>query len=153
MALAFACSPSTTPPVTTCVNAIAGPPDGSINPVPNWPSSSCNTQTLAAAVNQLIADAGACKQDSDCVFLTDGGAFVYDGFTSAFVNPVALANVELFEQNVEGMIQGFQDKCTPDGGGELINVGEQGSTPQGELCLSCFQGLCVANPPLPDAGS
>ncbi|HUB07614.1 MAG TPA: hypothetical protein VMB50_11460, partial [Myxococcales bacterium] len=91
MTTALACKPSTGNPTNTCVNAVAGVPDGSINPAGTW-TGSCSTGALEAAVNQLIADAGVCTEDSDCVFLTDGGPFVYHDYTEAYVNPIALSN-------------------------------------------------------------
>ena len=146
LCLSAACKPGSSVVDAGCINAIAGRPDGSYNQVCAW-NGTCTSTALQAAVDQLIGDAGECTEDTDCVFITDGGPYSFDHYSEAYVNPVAIQNVEALQAALENLICGYQQSipCT-DGGGELINLGVPSSTPQSSLCLQCYMGQCVANP-------
>jgi hypothetical protein len=104
-------------------------------------------------VNQLIGDAGVCRVDTDCVFLTDGGPYSYDGYTEDYVNPVSLPNVESFTTAVQGMICGYQNKCDAGGQPQIIQTGIPSNVPQSQYCLSCELGQCTPNQVFADSGS
>ncbi len=151
IAIALACSPSASNQPNTCVNAIAGPPDGSINVTCAW-TGACTDNALRAAVDQLIGDAGSCTEDGQCVYLTDGG-FSFNDYTEGFVNPVSVQNFESFTQTVQGLICGYQEVCDAGGQIQQITLGAPSIVPQAQTCLSCYQGQCVANQVFPDSGS
>lgn len=152
--LSFACKPTSGGFDGGCNQAVAGPPDGSVSP------TTCNTWTggcasgssdaLEAAIAQLVADAGACQQDSDCVFLTDGGPYEYGGVKVGSVQPVGAAQVVAFQNAIENLICSYNSQC--EDGGAQISLGVPNLTPQSQLCLSCAQGQCTSNLLILDGG-